>query len=117
MGGRRHRPRSLHPRLHVPGADCRPRHPGRTRPRRRLPRAAPRHLHRPRARGHGLTERQARDQGLRVRTSLAPIASSARGLVHGPGNERFVKLVEDADRGVLVGATSAGPAEARSCTA
>jgi pyruvate/2-oxoglutarate dehydrogenase complex dihydrolipoamide dehydrogenase (E3) component len=58
----------------------------------------------------GLTQRQARDQGLRVRTSSAPIASSARGLVHGPGNEGFVKLVEDADRGVLVGATSAGAA-------
>ncbi|MFB4308281.1 dihydrolipoyl dehydrogenase family protein [Actinomadura sp. GTD37] len=58
----------------------------------------------------GLTERQARDQGTRVRTGLAPIASSARGLIHGPGNAGFVKLVEDADRGVLVGATSAGPA-------
>ncbi|XVQ09663.1 dihydrolipoyl dehydrogenase family protein [Spirillospora sp. CA-255316] len=57
----------------------------------------------------GLTEQQARDQGLRVRTGLVPIASSARGLIHGPGNDGFVKLVEDADRGVLVGATSAGP--------
>ncbi|MDH6622251.1 pyruvate/2-oxoglutarate dehydrogenase complex dihydrolipoamide dehydrogenase (E3) component [Streptomyces sp. LBL] len=28
-----------------------------------------------------------------------------------PGGEGFVKLVEDADRGVLVGATSAGPAD------
>ncbi len=26
------------------------------------------------------------------------------------GNEGFIKLIEDADRGVLVGATSAGPA-------
>ncbi|MFI0353263.1 dihydrolipoyl dehydrogenase family protein [Actinomadura sp. 9N407] len=58
----------------------------------------------------GMTERQARDQGLRVRTAVVPIASSARGLVHGPGNEGFIKLVEDADRGVLIGATSAGPA-------
>ncbi|MFB4319277.1 dihydrolipoyl dehydrogenase family protein [Actinomadura sp. 21ATH] len=57
----------------------------------------------------GLTERQARERGVRVRTALVPIAASARGLVHGPGNEGFVKLVEDADRGVLVGATSAGP--------
>ncbi|MEW2354767.1 NAD(P)/FAD-dependent oxidoreductase [Spirillospora sp. NPDC029432] len=57
----------------------------------------------------GLTERQARERGVRVRTALVPIASSARGLVHGPGNEGFVKLVEDAGRGVLVGATSAGP--------
>lgn len=57
----------------------------------------------------GLTERQARDRGLRVRTGLVPIAASTRGMIHGPGNEGFVKLVEDADRGVLVGATSAGP--------
>jgi pyruvate/2-oxoglutarate dehydrogenase complex dihydrolipoamide dehydrogenase (E3) component len=57
----------------------------------------------------GMTERQARDQGMRVRTGLVPIAASARGLIHGPGNEGFIKLVEDADRGVLVGATSAGP--------
>ena len=26
------------------------------------------------------------------------------------GNDGFIKLIEDADRGVLVGATSAGPA-------
>ncbi|MDN0196629.1 NAD(P)/FAD-dependent oxidoreductase [Streptomyces sp. S.PNR 29] len=58
----------------------------------------------------GLTERQARDQGLRVRTSLLPISSSTRGWIHGRGNEGFIKLVEDADRGVLIGATSAGPA-------
>ncbi|MGW1787835.1 dihydrolipoyl dehydrogenase family protein [Streptomyces tubercidicus] len=58
----------------------------------------------------GLTERQAREQGLRVRTSVVTTASSTRGWIHGPGNEGFIKLVEDADRGVLIGATSAGPA-------
>ncbi|MER7184834.1 NAD(P)/FAD-dependent oxidoreductase [Streptomyces hyaluromycini] len=58
----------------------------------------------------GLTERQARDRGLRVRTAVLPNASSTRGWIHGPGGEGFLKLVEDADRGVLVGATSAGPA-------
>ncbi|MDQ0604934.1 pyruvate/2-oxoglutarate dehydrogenase complex dihydrolipoamide dehydrogenase (E3) component [Streptomyces canus] len=57
----------------------------------------------------GLTERQARAQGLAVRTSVVTIASSTRGWIHGPGNEGFIKLVEDADRGVLIGATSAGP--------
>ncbi|WP_369264359.1 NAD(P)/FAD-dependent oxidoreductase [Streptomyces sp. R35] len=57
----------------------------------------------------GLTERQAREQGLAVRTSVVTIASSTRGWIHGPGNEGFIKLVEDADRGVLIGATSAGP--------
>ncbi|MBT2439584.1 NAD(P)/FAD-dependent oxidoreductase [Streptomyces sp. ISL-36] len=58
----------------------------------------------------GVTERQAREQGLRIRTSVVSLASSTRGWVHGPGNDGFVKLVEDADRGVLIGATSAGPA-------
>lgn len=58
----------------------------------------------------GLTERQARERGLRVRTSLLPNEASTRGWIHGPGGEGFLKLVEDADRGVLVGATSAGPA-------
>ncbi|MEW2396201.1 NAD(P)/FAD-dependent oxidoreductase [Streptomyces sp. NPDC046862] len=58
----------------------------------------------------GLTERQARERGLRVRTSVVPLSSSTRGWIHGPGGEGFIKLVEDADRGVLVGATSAGPA-------
>ncbi|WP_330350497.1 dihydrolipoyl dehydrogenase family protein [Streptomyces sp. NBC_00582] len=58
----------------------------------------------------GLTERGARAQGLRVRTSVTPLSASTRGWIHGPGGDGFLKLVEDADRGVLVGATSAGPA-------
>ena len=58
----------------------------------------------------GLTEAQARDQGVVVRTSQTAIPSSARGWIHKVGNDGFIKLVEDADRGVLVGATSAGPA-------
>ncbi|MEV5572079.1 NAD(P)/FAD-dependent oxidoreductase [Spirillospora sp. NPDC052269] len=57
----------------------------------------------------GMTEAQARARGLRVRTALVPIAASTRGRIHGPGNGGFIKLVEDAGRGVLVGATSAGP--------
>ncbi len=58
----------------------------------------------------GLTQAQARDQGLRVRVGVAQVPASARGWIHKTGNGGFVKLVEDADRGVLVGATSAGPA-------
>jgi pyruvate/2-oxoglutarate dehydrogenase complex dihydrolipoamide dehydrogenase (E3) component len=58
----------------------------------------------------GLTEQQARDAGIHVRTGLAHVSSSARGWIHKAGNEGFIKLVEDADKGVLVGATSAGPA-------
>jgi pyruvate/2-oxoglutarate dehydrogenase complex dihydrolipoamide dehydrogenase (E3) component len=57
----------------------------------------------------GLTERQARDQGVRVVTGSAKVPSSARGWIHKAGNEGFIKLVVDANRGVLVGATSAGP--------
>ncbi|MFI9235014.1 dihydrolipoyl dehydrogenase family protein [Streptomyces sp. NPDC053079] len=57
----------------------------------------------------GLTERQAREKGLRVRTGTARVPDSARGWIHKAGNEGLVKLVEDADRGVLVGATTAGP--------
>jgi pyruvate/2-oxoglutarate dehydrogenase complex dihydrolipoamide dehydrogenase (E3) component len=57
----------------------------------------------------GLTERQAPEQALCVRTSVVTVASSTRGWIHGPGNEGFIKLVEDADRGVLIGATTAGP--------
>ena len=58
----------------------------------------------------GLTEQQARDQGLNVQVGLAQLPNSARGWIHKAGNEGFVKLVADAGRGVLVGATSAGPA-------
>ena len=57
----------------------------------------------------GRTEAQAREAGLSVRVGLTQVPSSARGWIHRAGNEGFIKLVEDADRGVLVGATSAGP--------
>ncbi|HEX2130851.1 MAG TPA: NAD(P)/FAD-dependent oxidoreductase [Actinophytocola sp.] len=57
----------------------------------------------------GLSEEAARAKGLTVRTGLTRIPSSSRGFIHKVGNEGFVKLVEDADRGVLVGATAAGP--------
>jgi pyruvate/2-oxoglutarate dehydrogenase complex dihydrolipoamide dehydrogenase (E3) component len=57
----------------------------------------------------GLTEAQAREAGLRVRTGLAQVPYSARGWIHKAGNDGFIKVIEDADRSVLVGATSAGP--------
>ncbi len=57
----------------------------------------------------GLTERQARDRGITVHTGASTVASSARGWIHKAGNEGFIKLVADAERGILVGATSAGP--------
>jgi pyruvate/2-oxoglutarate dehydrogenase complex dihydrolipoamide dehydrogenase (E3) component len=55
----------------------------------------------------GLTEAQARERGLTVRTGASLVASSTRGWIH--KGEGFIKLVEDVGRGVLVGATSAGP--------
>jgi pyruvate/2-oxoglutarate dehydrogenase complex dihydrolipoamide dehydrogenase (E3) component len=57
----------------------------------------------------GLTEAAARERGLTVSIGRSQVAQSARGWIHGPGNAGFIKLVEDADRGVLVGATSVGP--------
>ncbi|HEY9244986.1 MAG TPA: NAD(P)/FAD-dependent oxidoreductase [Streptosporangiaceae bacterium] len=58
----------------------------------------------------GLTEAQAREQGITVRTGLAKVPESARGWIHKVGNDGFIKLVADADRGILAGATSVGPA-------
>ncbi len=57
----------------------------------------------------GQTEQQARDAGLRVRVAVTQIPASARGWIHKVGNDGFIKLVEDTQAGVLVGATSAGP--------
>jgi pyruvate/2-oxoglutarate dehydrogenase complex dihydrolipoamide dehydrogenase (E3) component len=58
----------------------------------------------------GLTEADARRRGMEVRVTTYPLPTSARGWIHKVGNDGFIKLVEDAGRGVLVGATSAGPA-------
>jgi len=57
----------------------------------------------------GLTERQARDMGMTIRVGTTQIPASARGWIHKAGNSGFIKLIEDADRGVLVGATVAAP--------
>lgn len=57
----------------------------------------------------GLTEAAATQRGLKVRTGITPLSASSRGFIHGPGNDGLIKVVEDAERGVLVGATSVGP--------
>jgi pyruvate/2-oxoglutarate dehydrogenase complex dihydrolipoamide dehydrogenase (E3) component len=57
----------------------------------------------------GQTEKQAREAGLDVRTGITQIPASTRGWIHKAGNDGFIKLVVDNERGVLVGATSAGP--------
>ncbi len=57
----------------------------------------------------GMTERQARDAGITVVTGHADLPESSRGWIHQAGNDGLIKLVADADRGILVGATSIGP--------
>jgi pyruvate/2-oxoglutarate dehydrogenase complex dihydrolipoamide dehydrogenase (E3) component len=57
----------------------------------------------------GLTEAQARANGINVRVGLADSSTSSRGWLHGAGNAGLMKLVADADRGILIGATSVGP--------
>jgi pyruvate/2-oxoglutarate dehydrogenase complex dihydrolipoamide dehydrogenase (E3) component len=57
----------------------------------------------------GLTEHQARERGMAVQIGQTSLPSSARGWIHKAGNAGLIKLIADADRGVLVGATSAGP--------
>ena len=58
--------------------------------------------------GVGMTEQQARAAGLNTRVGTTDLAGSTRGWI--ARAEGLVKLVEDADRGVLVGATVVGPA-------
>jgi pyruvate/2-oxoglutarate dehydrogenase complex dihydrolipoamide dehydrogenase (E3) component len=57
----------------------------------------------------GLTEQHARDRGVNVQIGQTALPTSSRGWIHKAGNAGFIKLIADADRGVLVGATSAGP--------
>jgi len=57
----------------------------------------------------GMTEAQARDEGMPIRIGFSRVPESARGWIHKAGNAGFIKLIEDSDRGVLVGATSVGP--------
>jgi pyruvate/2-oxoglutarate dehydrogenase complex dihydrolipoamide dehydrogenase (E3) component len=57
----------------------------------------------------GLSEEHARSAGMNVAVGTSDVAKSARGWIHKVGNAGLIKLVADADRGVLVGATSAGP--------
>jgi len=64
----------------------------------------------PEVAGVGMTEERARDAGLSVRVGSTDLGSSSRGWLHGEAGRGLVKVVEDADRGVLVGASVVGPA-------
>jgi pyruvate/2-oxoglutarate dehydrogenase complex dihydrolipoamide dehydrogenase (E3) component len=57
----------------------------------------------------GLTQAQATAAGINVLVGRAALPSTARGWIHGPGNDGLIRLIADADRGVLVGATTVGP--------
>jgi pyruvate/2-oxoglutarate dehydrogenase complex dihydrolipoamide dehydrogenase (E3) component len=56
----------------------------------------------------GLTEAQARERGLEVRTAVADAGRTGRGYIHDL-KKGLVKLVADRRAGVLVGATIVGP--------
>jgi pyruvate/2-oxoglutarate dehydrogenase complex dihydrolipoamide dehydrogenase (E3) component len=56
----------------------------------------------------GLTEKQARSQGIEVSTAFVKLPEVTRGWIQRA--DGFIKLVADTSRGVLVGATTAGPA-------
>ncbi len=59
--------------------------------------------------GVGMTEKQARDRGLDVRVASIDLAAAAtRGWI--AQSDGLIKLVEDAERGVLVGGVVVGPA-------
>ncbi|MEW1955829.1 FAD-dependent oxidoreductase [Terrabacter sp. NPDC080008] len=56
----------------------------------------------------GMTEKQAREKLANVTVGLVPLGETTRGWI--AKADGFIKVVADADRGVLVGATSMGPA-------
>lgn len=61
----------------------------------------------PEVAGVGLTEQRARDAGITVRTGTQDLGANTRGWINQARG--LVKLVVDADRDVLVGATVVGP--------
>ncbi|MEA2433728.1 MAG: hypothetical protein QOG54_1185 [Actinomycetota bacterium] len=59
----------------------------------------------------GLSEAQANEKGFGIKIGVSTTSSSARGWIHGPGAEHGVtKLIADARSGVLLGASTMGPA-------
>ena len=56
----------------------------------------------------GLTEKQAREQLTNVQVGVTPLGETTRGWI--ARADGLIKVVADADRGVIVGATTMGPA-------
>ena len=57
----------------------------------------------------GMTQAQAAQAGLDVLVGKAELAATSRGWIHGPGNDGFIRVVADAGRRIVVGATVVGP--------
>ena len=57
----------------------------------------------------GMTQEQAAQAGLDVLVGKAEVPATSRGWIHGPGNDGFIRLIADAGRRILVGATVIGP--------
>jgi pyruvate/2-oxoglutarate dehydrogenase complex dihydrolipoamide dehydrogenase (E3) component len=57
----------------------------------------------------GMTQAQATQAGLDVLIGKAEVAATSRGWIHGPGNDGFIRVVADAGRRIVVGATVVGP--------
>ncbi|MFV0458322.1 MAG: dihydrolipoyl dehydrogenase family protein [Actinomycetales bacterium] len=57
----------------------------------------------------GLTEAQARETLSSIRVGVARVPETARGWMHQVGNQGVIKVIEDSERGVLVGACAMGP--------
>jgi pyruvate/2-oxoglutarate dehydrogenase complex dihydrolipoamide dehydrogenase (E3) component len=57
----------------------------------------------------GLGEATAREQGIEAAVALKNVPSTFRGWLHGSGNQGIIKLVIDAEREIVVGATVAAP--------
>ena len=57
----------------------------------------------------GKSEAEARAAGINVKTASKLVAHTARGWMHMNGNDGFIKLIVDADKDLLIGATSVGP--------
>lgn len=57
----------------------------------------------------GISQQAAIDAKIDVAIGQTLVSTTARGWIHKVGNEGFIKLIVDRQRGILIGATSMGP--------